>query len=295
MPYIDIRGVNHYYEWISDAKSTDLSQPKTEKPVMVFLHGWAGSTRYWESTARTLAPYFDCLLYDLRGFGRSLLPRPIQVEVDALGYELESYADDLAILLDQFGIDSIYLNAHSTGASIATLFLNRYSTRVKRAILTCSGIFEYNERAFGAFHTFGGYVVRFRPNWFLSIPFLERMFMARFLHRQIPGADQRAFLEDFLKADYEAALGTIYTAVSKYAADTMPKEFARLSVPTLLISGQYDKIIPAEMGRQAAALSDAVTQVVIPKTSHFPMLEDPPTYLQHVQEFLQAEVASMTH
>jgi proline iminopeptidase len=71
----------------------------------------------------------------------------------------------------------------------------------------------------------------------------------------------------------------------------MPKEFARLQVPTLLVSGQYDQIIPAEMGRQAAALSDRVEQVVIADTSHFPMLEDPDTYLQHVRRFLAAEPA----
>ena len=61
MPTVDVRGVNHYYEWIR--QSTDSS-----KPVMVFVHGWGGSARYWHSTATALADKFDCLLYDLRGF-----------------------------------------------------------------------------------------------------------------------------------------------------------------------------------------------------------------------------------
>jgi pimeloyl-ACP methyl ester carboxylesterase len=276
MPLLNVRGVEHHYEWIR--------QPKTEenKPVMVFVHGWGGSARYWESTANALSEKFDCLLYDLRGFGRSKLPQePIEVL-----YEMEEYAEDLVVLLDALECDRVYINAHSLGASAATLFLNRHPERVERAILTCSGIFEYEALSFAAFHKIGGYVVKFRPRWFLQVPFADSMFMARFLHRPLPRAISRAFLEDYLEADYNAALGTMLTAVSKYAAQVMPQEFAGLQVPTLLISGQYDKIIPAKLGRRAAQLSEKVEYFEIPGTAHFPMLEKPDIYLERVREFL---------
>ena len=239
----------------------------------------------------------------MRGFGRSkgkptITEASLEVTeaessqeqraaIAELTYELEEYAEDLAVLLGALELERVYLNAHSTGASIATFFLNLYPERVEKAILTCSGIFEYDEKAFTAFHKFGGYVVKFRPKWLGKIPFVDRMFMARFLHRSIPAAERRAFLEDFLSADYDAALGTIFTSVSKKAAEVMPQEFAKLSVPTLLVAGEYDKIIPAKMGQQAAAKSDRIKFVMIPNTSHFPMLEDPATYLQQVREFLE--------
>ncbi|WP_239651740.1 alpha/beta fold hydrolase [Neosynechococcus sphagnicola] len=252
-----------------------------------------GSARYWESTAIALTDRFDCLLYDLRGFGRSSvnfmgadgtasLPETTQ------SYELESYAVDLANLLDALHIPQVYLNAHSAGASIAVFFLNLYPQRIKRAILTCSGIFEYDEPAFQAFYRFGGYVVKFRPRWLSQLPFVDRLFMQRFLHRPLAGAISQAFLEDFLVADYPAALGTIFTCVSKRATEVMPLEFARLTVSTLLVAGSCDIIIPAEMGRQAAALSSMVEFVEIPDTAHFPMLEDAETYLKVVRHFLQA-------
>lgn len=286
MPLIKIRGVEHFYEWIRN-------QSGKTKPVMVFVHGWAGSGRYWESTAEALADDFDCLLYDLRGFGRSRLPL-IEIEDAAtLTYELVEYAEDLAALLDAFQLDKVYLNAHSMGASVATLFLNLYPQRVERAILTCSGIFEYDEKAFAAFHKFGGYVVKFRPRWLGQIPFADKVFMKRFLYRSLPATVSRAFLEDFLTADYEAALGTIFTSVSKEASEVMPQEFAKLTVPTLLVSGEFDQIIPAEMGRQAASLSDKVEYVLIPKTAHFPMLEDAKNYLQKVREFLAIDSSNI--
>lgn len=297
MPYINVRGVEHYYEWIRKLSAAQI------KPVMVFMHGWAGSARYWKSTADALSDQFDCLLYDLRGFGRSrgqpTIAKASESFVESqsrheeseaikeLTYELEEYTDDLAALLDGLQFQRVYINAHSMGASIATLFLNRYPHRVERAILTCSGIFEYDEKAFAAFHKFGGYVVKFRPKWLGKIPFVDRMFMARFLHKSIPAAERQAFLEDFLLADYDAALGTIFTSVSRTASEVMPQEFAKLTVSTLLVAGEYDKIIPAAMGRQAAALNQKIEFVVIPNTAHFPMLEDATTYLTRVREFLK--------
>ncbi|MCY7276008.1 MAG: alpha/beta hydrolase [Phormidesmis sp. CAN_BIN44] len=289
MPYATVNGFNHYYEWVTD---TEHSQP-TGKPIMVFVHGWGGSSSYWESTARSLSNTFDCLLYDMRGFGRSrsntnqklLLAEPPETK-EQLSYELESYAEDLAGLLDALGLKQIYINAHSMGASIGTFFLNLHGDRVERAILTCSGIFEYDEKAFNAFYKFGGYVVKFRPRWLYKLPFMDRLFMQRFLHRPLSGEISRAFLDDFLMADYEAALGTIFTCVSKKAAEVMPDEFAQIKVPTLLVSGERDIIIPPELGRHAAELNDNIEYFLMPNTAHFPMLEDAPTYLHKVQEFL---------
>jgi len=288
MGYINVNGVDHYYEWVRS--SANSSSPK---PVMVFLHGWGGSARYWQTTAAALADQFDCLLYYLRGFGRSqrrdaAMPLPdTSSATPTSDYELETYAEDLNQLLAGLGLEHpVYINAHSMGASIATLFLNRYPGRVERAILTCNGIFEYDEKAFSAFHKWGSQVVKFRPSWLKQIPLMHRIFIARFLHRPVSGEMSRAFLEDYLMADYAAAKGTIFTSVSKKATEVMPQEFAQLKVPVLLVAGEYDQIIPAAGARQAAALNDLVQYVEIPQTSHFPMLEDFEAYMQQVWEFL---------
>jgi pimeloyl-ACP methyl ester carboxylesterase len=166
------------------------------------------------------------------------------------------------------------------------LFLNKYPQRVERAILTCSGIFEYDEKTFNTFHKFSRYVVMFRPKWLTLIPGMDKMFMARFLYRPIPRNLSQAFLEDFLLADFDAAYGTVLTSVSKAATEWLPAEFKKLTVPTLLVAGEYDQIIPAEMGRQAATLNPNVQLAILKDTAHFPMLEDPDTYLQNVREFL---------
>lgn len=284
MAYVSIFGVDHYYEWITESGT----EPVGEKPVMVFVHGWGGSCRYWRSTAQALSPQFDCLLYDMRGFGRSRIASEKREAVLARGYELETFADDLAELLNALDLNQVWLNSHSTGASVAVLFLNQYGDRAKQAILTCNGVFEYDQKAFEAFYKFGGYVVGFRPHWLSKIPFAPRVFMSRFLSRPIPAGERMAFLEDYLEADGDIALGTVYTAVSKRATEVMPLAFQHLNIPSLLVSGEYDKITPAKLGRAAAALNpDMIKYVEIENTGHFPMLEAPQTYLKEVNAFLQ--------
>jgi pimeloyl-ACP methyl ester carboxylesterase len=283
MAYVRVNDIDHYYEWIGCSGPRQADSPK---PVMVFIHGWAGSARYWQSTAAALSDRYDCLLYDMRGFGRSMISPDQQDAAAARGYELDTYADDLAALLDALGLQKVLINAHSMGASVAVYFLNQYGERVEKAILTCNGIFEYDKAAFEAFYKFGGYVVAFRPKWLGQLPLAPRFFMARFLSRPIPAAEKVAFLEDFLNADYATALGTIFTSVSKKATEVMPAEFAKIAVPTLLVSGEFDKITPAELGRTAAELNPKIEYALVKNTGHFPMLEDPETYLNYVNQFL---------
>jgi proline iminopeptidase len=278
--YINVNGIQHYYEWI---KTPNQDQ---KKPVMVFLHGWGGSGRYWTSTAQALSDQFDCLIYDLRGFGRSKAKAIEESDFPVLSYELVDYAHELKGVLDALNLDKVYLNAHSMGGSIAALFLNLYPERVERAVLTCSGIFEYDEKTFTTFHKFSRYVVLFRPKWLAKIPLADKVFMARFLHRSLPTSVSKAFLEDFLLADFDAAYGTVLTSVSKEATEWLPQQFSQFTVPTLLVAGEYDQIIPAEMGRQAAALNDKIELAILENTAHFPMLEDAPTYLERVREFI---------
>jgi proline iminopeptidase len=280
--YINVNGVEHYYEWIKSPEDSEIA-----KPVMVFIHGWGGSGRYWESTARALSDKFDCLIYDLRGFGRS--PLSPESKSPEERYELTGYAEDLAGLLDALKLDKVYLNAHSLGGSIAVLFLNLYPEKVERCILTCSGIFEYDENTFNAFHQFSRYVVAFRPKWLAQIPFADKLFMARFLHKDLPGEISQAFLEDFLLADFDAAYGTVLTSVSKEATEWLPREFKKLTVPTLLISGEYDQVIPAQMGKMAAESNEKIEYLMIKATAHFPMLEDAETYLPAVRKFLKVD------
>lgn len=62
MPTITVLGVPHVY---------DQTAPTPSKEVLIFVHGWLLSRNYWQPLIDRLAPQYQCLSYDLRGFGES--------------------------------------------------------------------------------------------------------------------------------------------------------------------------------------------------------------------------------
>ncbi|NJL99985.1 MAG: alpha/beta hydrolase [Synechococcaceae cyanobacterium RM1_1_27] len=314
MATLIINGIPHFLEWVTATGQPPQAQEIGRKPVMVFVHGWGGSARYWRPVAAALTSTFDCLLYDLRGFGRTAkLIRPDQLDHDAeqeldvtkldgsrpnynnpldTVYQMGSYAQDLAALLAQLDLRDVTLMAHSMGASIATLMagLQDSDRRVKRLVLTCSGIFTYNRLSFQAFHVLGGAITSIRPGWLRRVPGMDRIFTARFLSKGIPAEQRQELLEDYLMGDAVAVEGTIYTAVSVQATQEMPQALQSLQIPTLLIAGEYDQIIPTRLAEKAVAQNpEQICYVEMPGVGHFPMLEDPEGYLEVLGAFLQRE------
>ncbi|MGF1574353.1 MAG: alpha/beta fold hydrolase [Cyanophyceae cyanobacterium] len=319
MATLTINGIPHFLEWVTATGQPPQAQETGRKPVMVFVHGWGGSARYWRPVAAALTSTFDCLLYDLRGFGRTAgLIQPDQLEheaeqeldvtkldvtkldgsrpnhsnpLDAV-YQMGSYAQDLATLLAQLDLRDVTLMAHSMGASIATLMVGLQDSdrRVKRMVLTCSGIFTYNRLSFQAFHVLGGAITSIRPGWLRRVPGMDRIFTARFLSKGIPAAQRQELLDDYLMGDAVAVEGTIYTAVSVQATQEMPQALQSLQIPTLLIAGEYDQIIPTRLAEKAVAQNpEQICYVEMPGVGHFPMLEDPEGYLEVLGAFLQRE------
>ena len=277
MPLLNVRGCDTYYEWV-----TTESGERTHRPVLVFLHGWGGSGRYWRSTAEAMSDRYDCLIYDLRGFGRSKI-----IDGDELSaYSLKSYADDLDELLKTLQIERVSVVAHSMGCSIATYFLDDWGDRIDQCILTCGGVFKFNAIIFGIFYQFGQLVINFRPRWFYTLPGVDFLVMQRFLHRSIPGSDRQEFIEDYLGATADAAIGTLLSVAQPNTCTEISAQIASLSIPTLVLSCDRDTIVPASLGRAAAALNPSLKYQVLKKVGHFPMLEDSENFLDAVRGFL---------
>jgi pimeloyl-ACP methyl ester carboxylesterase len=276
--YFPVENGEIYYEWVDRGR-----EARSDRPVLVFIHGWGGSARYWQATARALEEDCDCLLYDLSGFGRSRLSHSRQ---DSANFPLAAYVEDLAQLLGELKIDRCCLISHSMGSSIAALFLGKYPDVIDRAILTCGGIFEYDVRAFRAFSQFGKVVVKVRPRWLTQIPGVDRLVMQRFLHRDLPPSDRREFLEDYLMAADAAALGTLLDAVNEGSAIALNEAYSSLNMPVLMISGEFDKIMPPALGQAAAGLNASIELFVMPDVGHLPMLENPGDFLVRVRSFL---------
>src|SRR5512133_3866153 len=100
----------------------------TGNPV-VFSHGWPLNADAWESQMVFLvAKGYRCIAHDRRGHGRSSQPWD--------GNDMDTYADDLAELIEKLGLDAATLVGHSAGGGEVARYIGRYGTkRVVRAVL----------------------------------------------------------------------------------------------------------------------------------------------------------------
>ncbi|MES2662477.1 MAG: alpha/beta hydrolase [Pseudomonadota bacterium] len=98
-------------------------------PVIIFVHGFAGSARNWRGIVRELAAEYRCIVFDARGHARS--EAPLNVE----HYSIERFQKDIVELLDHLSISFAALVGLSMGAAIGTGVAAQYSHRVSHLVL----------------------------------------------------------------------------------------------------------------------------------------------------------------
>jgi len=100
----------------------------TGKPV-VLIHGWVLGAEMWEYQMTALSSQgLRCIAYDKRGCGRSSQP--------GNGYDFDTFADDLATLIEQLDLRDVTLVAHSMGGGEVARYLSRYgASRIAQTVL----------------------------------------------------------------------------------------------------------------------------------------------------------------
>lgn len=287
MATIEIFGVSHAYE---------LTTPTTNSHVLVFIHGWLLSRGYWQPLIEQLSPDYQCLAYDLRGFGQSssiqddvnsyaqqtlsLSPPPEQAAVNTLssGYTAAAYAEDLAILLQKLNITSAWLIGHSLGGSIALCAAKQLPECVRGVICINAGGGIYLKEAFEQFQNMGKKLLKFRPRWLRYLPLIDLLFTRANVVRAIARNWGRQRVIDFVTAQPEAALGALLDSTTEEEINRLPQVVSQLKQPVYFLAGAEDQIMEPKYVRHLAsfhplfqACGDNVIE--IPNCGHLAMLE----------------------
>ncbi len=120
------------------------------KDAVLFVHGWAGTHRIWKKQLPPFAESHRVLALDLPGHGSS--------EEPADGYTMDLFADAVAAVLDDAGIDKAVLVGHSNGVPVIRQFYRRYPERT-RGLIAVDGAFramfppEIQKRFLGRFRS----------------------------------------------------------------------------------------------------------------------------------------------
>jgi 2-succinyl-6-hydroxy-2,4-cyclohexadiene-1-carboxylate synthase len=284
MATIDLLDVPHVYE---------LTPPPrvASRPVLVFVHGWLLSRHYWQPLIEVLSADYQCLTYDLRGFGDS---QPSRL---SRGYGLKEYARDLDALLTGLEIQSAWLIGHSLGGSIALWAADLCSDRVQGAICLNSGGGIYLKEEFERFRRAGQQLVRRRPRWLLHVPLLDwglaRLMVARPLTRRWG----RQRLLDLVKADAQAALGSLLETTTEAEVHRLPQVVARLSQPVYFLAGDRDRVMELKYVLHLASFHHLFRNglnntMEIANCGHLMMVEQPEATLDCIQTILQTHTTA---
>ncbi|MBE9078044.1 alpha/beta hydrolase [Romeria aff. gracilis LEGE 07310] len=297
MAVVNILEVPHVYE---------LTPPTQQSEALVFVHGWLLSRVYWQPLVQQLSPQYQCLTYDLRGFGQSnqyaekrlhqssqwssslLLPSPSR-------YCLAAYAEDLLVLLEKLRLDRVWLLGHSLGGSIALWAAHLMPHRVKGVICLNAGGGLYIAKEFERFRAAGQQMVRYRPAWLLNLPLLPYFFARMMVARPLSPHWGRQRLKDFLQANSEAALGALLESTTRAEVNRLPQVLAQLQQPVHFITASQDSVMSPRYVRHLASFHPAFrhhenTVVELADCGHMAMVEQPQRVAQIVEAIVNAHL-----
>lgn len=214
--------------------------------------GWVGSWELWQEPFQLLQSRWRCIGYDHRGSGASTFP-PDSITPEGL-------VDDLFTVLDFYGVESCVLAGESMGCVTCLLAVVREPARFNGLVLVDGSGAVSREAA-------GRLVEGSRTDYPRTV--------AAFVDACIPEPDsehvRRWGRQILLRADPEAAARLFE---SHYEAE-LTTDPGRVAVPTLVIHGQHDVIVPLARGEAMAAAIPDSELVVIPDAGHVPTLTRP--------------------
>jgi non-heme chloroperoxidase len=233
------------------------------QPV-VFSHGWPLSADAWEDQMLFLAERgFRCIAHDRRGHGRSSQPWD--------GNEMNTYADDLAALVEALGLQDAIHVGHSTGGGEVARYLGRHGTkRVSKAVLIgavpplmLKAPANPGGLPMEAFDQIRTAVLADRSQFFkdLTTPFYGANRAGAVVSQ---GLRDSFWLQGML-AGHKAA----YDCIKAFSETDFTEDLKKFDVPTLVLHGDDDQIVP--IGASAllsAKLVQGAVLKVIPGAPH---------------------------
>jgi non-heme chloroperoxidase len=208
------------------------------QPV-VFSHGWPLDADAWDEQLDLVAANgFRAVAHDRRGHGRSSQPWE--------GNDMDTYADDLAELIEQLDLHDVILVGHSTGGGEVTRYIGRHgTTRVAKAVLISAvpPLMLKTEANPGglpieAFDELRDGVARDRSQFYEDLSFA--FYGANRDGSTVSQGVRDAFWMMSMQAGYKAA----YDCVKAFSETDLTEDLKRFDVPTLIIHGDDDQIVP---------------------------------------------------
>jgi pimeloyl-ACP methyl ester carboxylesterase len=257
-----------------------------EGPALLLIHGIGDSSDSWRPVLEQLARHHTVIAPDLLGHGRSEKPRA--------DYSVAAYANGMRDLLSVLEIDRVTVVGHSLGGGVAAQFAYQFPERCERLVLVGSGGIGRTVSPLLRLAAVPG--VEFLMPFFGLPPVrLASRWAAEFLMQfdTALGRDTEEVLAVFDAlpdtAARRAILRTLRSGVDwrGQVITMLDRAYLAEGMPTLLIWGRKDAVIPLGHGRMAHAAMPGSTLEIFDEAGHFPHHTDPDRFVKHILEFVE--------
>ena len=254
-------------------------------PAVLLIHGITSSSRTWRTVMPALAEHHTVVAPDLLGHGRSAKPRG--------DYSLGGYASGLRDLMVALEIPSATVVGHSLGGGVAMQFAYQFPERVERLVLVDSGGLGSEVSLVLRAATLPGaeYVLPLLASGPLrGAGAALGSVLGRVGLRA--SADVRGMAEGFESlGDGAARRAFVHTARSVIdpagqRVDATDRLYLAEHVPSLIVWGDRDRMIPVQHGRDAHELMPGSRLEVFPGAGHFPFNDDPERFVAVLADFI---------
>ncbi|MCM3724706.1 alpha/beta hydrolase [Neobacillus cucumis] len=259
--FIKVDHINLYCEYLLN-----------DKPPILLIHGFASSTYTFRRIIPLLQKKFSIIAVDLPGFGKS-------EKSTSFVYSFENYAKLMIECIHKFGFANTHIVAHSMGGQIALNMARIAPEKINKLILLSSS----------------GYLKRSKKLLIISsyLPFFEKVIQYYIGRKDVKYHLGNVFfnqslINDELVREFGRPLAEkgFYKALIRLIrhreGDLLPKQLQDIQVPTLLIWGKEDRVVPVEVGKQLVQDLPDAKLITYEKTGHLITEERPELVFKNI-------------
>ena len=259
--------------------------PKNGQVVM-FSHGWPLNSDSWESQMQFLAEKgYRVIAHDRRGHGRSSQPWD--------GNDMDHYADDLSAVIKALKVKDVTLVGFSTGGGEVARYIGRHGTKLVKKAALISAVppimvkTEWNPNGV-PMSVFDG--IREASNKDRSQLYLDIASGPFFGFNREGAKPSQGMIQSFWRQGMTAGAKNTYDSIAAFSATDFREDLAKFDVPTLVVHGDDDQLVPIETTGKASAALIKNSKLIIYKGAPHGLADTHKEQLnQDLLNFLQAK------
>jgi 3-oxoadipate enol-lactonase len=237
-------------------------------PSIVFLHGLAGNSRSWEGQFDHFSKTHHVIAWDTPGYGRS----------DNKKADINIYANCLNQLLVSLIKDRFLLVGHSMGGVLAGHFANRFKNQLVGLVLSCTHAGNGLEKGLALPERYQQRVDD------LNAMTAENYGTSRAKAMLAPNTPSTIF-DKAANIAADTKIDGLTNAIRIILESDNTESLSSLDLPTMVISGAVDPVVPKEKTDQIHSLVPGSQTAIIPNAGHAPYLEKNDNYNEVISKF----------